>query len=112
MRRWASPEDHDMIQALSADRAGQPFRVSVLPRRPRRRWSVPDTHGCQTLRYGMAVRGVSVTDEVSGRLLPGIGLADLAGDPVGRRMGGDVDPYQTASLKRDDHQAVEQLEAD
>jgi hypothetical protein len=57
-------QDHDMIQALPADRADQPFRVSVLPRRPRRRWSVPDTHGSQTLGYRM-VRGVSVTDEVS-----------------------------------------------
>ena len=105
-------QDHDMVQALSADRADQPFDVSVLPGRSRCRWSVPDAHGSETSRYGMAIRGVSVADEVSGRLLPWEGLGDLSGDPVGRRIGGDVDPDQVASLKPDDHQAIEQLEAD
>ena len=59
----------------------------------------------------MAVRGVSVPDEVSGCLIPGEGLGDLAGDPFGGRIGGDVDPHEVASLKLDDHQAIEQLEA-
>ena len=104
-------QDHDMIQALAADRADQPLRVSVLPRRSRRRWSVPDAHGHKTSRYSMAVRGVSVADEVSGRLLPWEGLSDLAGDPFGCWISGDVDPHQAASLKRDDYQAVEQPEA-
>jgi hypothetical protein len=59
----------------------------------------------------MAVRGVSVPDEISGCLIPGEGLGDLAGDPFGVRIGGDVDPHEVASLKLDDHQAIKQLEA-
>ena len=104
-------QDHDMIQALSPDRADQPLRMAILPGRPRRRWSVPNAHGSKTPRYGMAIRGISVPNEVSGRLLPREGLGDLSSDPVGRRIGGDVDPDQVASLKPDDHQTMEQLEA-
>ena len=105
-------QDHDMIQAVSPDRADEPFDVSVLPGRSRCRWSVADTHGREASGCWMAVRGISITDEVSRRLLPGKGLGDLSGDPVGRRVGGDVDPHRLASLKPDNHQAVEQLEAD
>ena len=103
--------DHDVVQALSPDRADESFDVSILPGRSRRGWSVPNAHGSETSRYGMAVRGVSVPDEVSGCLIPGEGLGDLVGDPFGGRIGGDVDPYEVASLKLDDHQAIKQLEA-
>ena len=95
-------QDHDMIQAFSSDRADEPFDVSVLPGRARRGWSVPDAHGSKTSRYGMAIGGISVSNEVSGRLIPGESLGDLAGDPFGRRIGSDVDPDQSASLKADD----------
>jgi hypothetical protein len=91
-------QDHDMVQAFSPDRADEPFNLSVLPGRARRSWSVPDAHGSKTPRYGMAIRGVSVADEVSGCLIPGEGLGDLAGDPVGRRVESGVDPYQVASV--------------
>ena len=104
-------QDHDMVQALSPDRADKSFDVSILPGRSRRGWSVPNAHGSETSRCGMAVRGVSVPDEVSGCLIPGEGLSDLAGDPFGGRIGSDVDPHEVASLKLDDHQAIEQLEA-
>ena len=97
-------QDHDMVQALSPDRANESFDVSILPGRSRRGWSVPNAHGSETSRYGMAVRGVSVPDEISGCLVPGEGLGDLAGDPLGGRIGGDVDPHQVASLKLNDHQ--------
>ena len=92
-------QNHYMVQALSPDRADQPFDVTILPRRPRRGWSVPNPHGSKTSRYGMAIRGVSVPYEVLRRLVPGEGLGDLPRDPIRRRVGGDVDPYQVASLK-------------
>ena len=104
--------EHDqLIKAFAPNRADEAFDVSILPGRSRRGWSVPDAHGSETSRYGMAVRGVSVPDEVSGCLIPGEGLGDLAGDPFGGRIGGDVDPHEVSSLKLDDHQAIEQLEA-
>src|SRR5512139_689913 len=83
-------QDHDMVQAVSSDRADEPFDVSVLPGRSRCRWSVADTHGRETSGYWMAIRGVSIPDEVSRRLLPGKGLGDLSSDPVGRRIGRHV----------------------
>jgi hypothetical protein len=55
----------------------------------------------------MAIRGVSVPNEVLGRLVPGESLGDLAGDPFGRGIGGDVDPNQVTSLKADDGQSIE-----
>src|SRR4029077_10264704 len=79
-------EDHDVIQALPTDRADQPLRVSVLPGRTRRRWSVPDPHGSKASRYGLAVASIAVTNEMSGRLIPWEGFCDLLRDPFRRRM--------------------------
>src|SRR5258708_28654963 len=100
-------QDHDMVQALSPDRADKSFDVSILPGRSRRGWSVPNAHGSETSRYGMAVRGVSVPDEVSGCLIPGEGLGDLAGNPFDGRIGGGVDSHQGGSLKLDDDPGLE-----
>jgi hypothetical protein len=67
--------DHDTVQALSPDRADEAFDVCVLPRRsPRCCWSVPDAHGREASRYGLTIGGVSVADEVLGRLLPRVRL--------------------------------------
>jgi hypothetical protein len=66
-------QDHDMVQALSPERADQPFDVPILPGRPRCGWSIPNSHGSEASRYGMAIRGISVPNEVLGRLIPGEG---------------------------------------
>jgi len=105
-------QDHDMIKAVSSDRADEPFDMSILPGRSRRRWSVADAHSSQTSHYGMAIGGVSVANEIARRLIPGKGFGDLLGDPLSCRIGGDVDPNQSASVVRYDHQAIEQPEAD
>ena len=86
--------------------------MSVLPGRAGRRWSIPDAHGRKTSRYGMAIRGISVANEILGRLIPGEGFGDLLGDPLSCRVGGNVDPNQLASVMHDDRQAIEQLETD
>jgi len=51
-------EDNHMIEAVPPDRTDQPFRVSILPRRPRRTRSIPDTHCLK--RY---LRNVNYADE-------------------------------------------------
>jgi hypothetical protein len=48
-------QDQDMIQALSAYGTDEPFDVTILPGRVRRRWSVADAHGSKTSRYDMAI---------------------------------------------------------
>jgi hypothetical protein len=70
-----------------------------------------NAHGRKTSHYGMAIRGVSVSNEVLGCLIPGEGFGYLAGDPIRRRIGGDVDPQQVASLQADDGQSIEKPEA-
>src|SRR5216683_863305 len=105
-------QDHDMVQALSPDRTDQPFDMTILPRRPRRSWSVPNPHGRKTSHYSMAIRGVSVPNDVLGRLIPGESLGDLSGDPIRRRIGSDVDPHQVAPVQANDGQPIEKPEAD
>jgi hypothetical protein len=105
-------QDNDVVQALSPDRTDQPFDMTILPRRPRRSWSIPNSHGRKTPHYSMAIRGVSVPNEVLGRLIPGEGLGDLSGNPIRRRIGGDVGPHQVAPLKANDGQPIEKPEAD
>lgn len=105
-------QDHDMIQTFSPDRADEPFDVSIVPGGARRGWSVPDAHGSKPSRHGVSIRGISVPNDVLGRLIPGEGLGNLLGDPFSRRIGRDVDPNQSASLKANDGQSVEQPESD
>ena len=45
MAQMSLPEDEDVIKALPADRADQPFDMAVLPRRSRRCRSVANAHG-------------------------------------------------------------------
>jgi hypothetical protein len=102
-------QDHDMVQAFSSDRTDEAFDVSVLPGRSRGRWSGADAHSREASCYGVTIGGVPVADQVLGRLVPGEGFGDLAGDPVGRRIGRDVDPDQMASLEPDDHLCVPKI---
>jgi hypothetical protein len=41
----ALANDDDVIKTFPSDRADQPLRLSVLPRRPRRNRSVANAHG-------------------------------------------------------------------
>src|ERR1700730_14247036 len=101
-----------MVEAFSPDRADEPFNVSVLPGRAGRGWSVADGHRPHPLPDDDTVGAISIADEVAGRLVPRKGLGDLACNPFGGWVCGDVGPDQTASLKMDDRRAIEQLEAD
>ena len=55
MAQMSLPEDEDVIKALPADRADQPFGMAVLPRRSRCCWSVTNTHGTKPAREHLAV---------------------------------------------------------
>jgi hypothetical protein len=105
-------QNHDLIQAFSPDRADQPLHMPILPRRPRCGWSIPDAHRPESVSDDGPIGTVSVADEVSGCLFPWEGLGDLTGDPFRRRVASDVGPDQAASLKMDNRQPIEQLEAD
>ncbi len=102
-------ENDQMVQALSSDRSDQPFNVGVLPRRTGCRGTIPDPHGSDTPPEHLSVGAIAITDEVGGRRIPRKGFRDLAGDPVGRWIGGDSDMNQLAPFMAYDEQPDWQL---
>jgi len=55
-------DNDQMIQAFPSDRPDQALNVSVLPWRPRCRWSIPDPHGMQPMLEDIAKSAVRVHD--------------------------------------------------
>jgi hypothetical protein len=83
---------HDMINAFSADRADEPFCMSVLPRRARGRRSIPDPQRSDAADEYLAVGCITIPDEISRRRLPANGLSELIGDPLRSRMRSHPNP--------------------
>ncbi len=103
-------ENNKMVQALSSDRSDQALDVTVLPRRPRGRGAISDTHCSDPSLEYLSVDAVAVSDEVFGRRVPRKGLRDLAGDPISRRIGGDRDMNQPTPVMAQDDEAEQQFE--
>src|SRR4029453_4089635 len=82
----ALAQDHDVIQALPADRADQPFRMAILPGGVRRNRVIPDAHRHKTAPDSMTVAGIAVANEIGRRLVPWEGLGDLPRNPLRRWM--------------------------
>src|SRR6202008_3703935 len=55
---------------------------------------------------------VPIADQVAGGFIPRECLCDLARNPFGRRIYGDVDPDQVPAVEPDDDQGIEQVETD
>jgi hypothetical protein len=83
----ALTNDDDVIKTFPSDRADQPLRISVLPRRLRRDRSVTNAHGPDAPDEGSAIRVVAVADQLAWRLVPAAGLGQLTGKPFRIGMG-------------------------
>src|SRR6516162_398070 len=83
---------HDVIHAFPADRTDQPFCISVLPRRARRRRTISNTDGPNSTYEYFAVCAIAVPDQVTRDLLPATSLSELVGDPF--TVGCAVTPNQ------------------
>ena len=70
-------EDEDVIKALPADRADQPFDMAVLPRQSRRCRSVANAHGANAPSERLAIDPIAITDKILRRVLPADGLSHL-----------------------------------
>jgi len=77
-------QHHDVVEALAAEGADEPFHVGILPRRPRCRLDFMDPHGLDSARERDPVDRIAIAQHVSRSGLPGAGLHELLRRPLGR----------------------------
>jgi len=87
----AFAQNDDMIEALTPDRADEPFRKRILPRALRCRDHFTDLHARQALPEDVAIDRVPIAEEVGWRAVVRKRLHDLLGRPGGGTMLGDVE---------------------
>jgi len=85
-------EYDNMVNALPSDRADQPFRTPVLPRRAWRGRSISYAHRAKPLDEYLAIGPVAITDKQRWSLLPATGLGHLTANPLGSWVRGGAEP--------------------
>jgi hypothetical protein len=79
--------------------------MSVLPRRSRRGWPIPNAHRPKAADEDVTVDGVAVTNNVSRRYFPTIGIGELVRNPFSRWVRGHSQPWRDRlaySVQRED----------
>src|SRR6476646_3073701 len=110
MAKMPLAEHDNMVQASASDRTDRPFTISILPRRSRRGRPIPNAHRPKAADEDVTVDGVAVTDDVSRRHFPAIGLGELARNPFSRWVRGHSQPQDLAAIVMEYQQPVEQSE--
>src|ERR1700686_1853431 len=77
----AFAEYNDVVKAFPADRADNPFSISILPRGARRRRSVANAYRSESADKELTIGPVPVTNEIAGSLFPPACLRGLTCDP-------------------------------
>jgi len=98
MAKMPLAEHDNMVQAIASDRTDRPFTISILPRRSRRGWPIPNAHRPKAADEDVTVDGVAVTDDVSRRYVPTIGLGELARNPFSRWVRSHSQPQDLAAI--------------
>jgi hypothetical protein len=81
-----------MIEAFAPDRTDQPFSMSILPRRSRRRRPVTYAHRAGPSGKGFAIAPITIAPEIPWCLLPATRLSELPCNPFGGRMSRSAEP--------------------
>src|ERR1700737_4257953 len=103
--------EHDnVVKTFPPDRTDRPFTISVLPRRSRRGCAIPNAHRPKAADEDVTVDGVAVTDDVSRRYFPTIGLGELVRNPFSRWVRSHSQPQDLAAIVLQYQQPVEQSE--
>ena len=92
------PDDHDVVEAFPADRANQPLRTAILPRRSWGDRLVTDAQRSHTTDEYLAVASISITDQMVWRWLPAAGFQELVSEPLCGRMRGHSNPKDLSSM--------------
>src|SRR6478609_5943015 len=85
--KMAFADYDDMIDAFPADRTDQPFSISVLPWRARRRRPITNAHGSKSSDEDLTIGAIEIT-----ALAPPACFRELIGNPFRGRMRGDAQP--------------------
>jgi hypothetical protein len=103
-------EHNNMVKTIPSDRTDEPLRISVLP--PWRDRPIPYTHCSKPLDDDIAIDAVSITNDVSWRLLPAVGFDQLTGNPMGARACGRTQPQKLAAGMLPDQKSIQQPKRD
>src|ERR1700730_14425510 len=63
MAKMPLAEHDNVVKTFPPDRTDRPFTISVLPRRSRRGWPIPNAHRPKAADEDVSVDGVAVTNE-------------------------------------------------
>jgi hypothetical protein len=110
MAKMPFAEHDNVVKTFPPDRTDRPFTISVLPRRSRRRWPIPNAHRPKAADEDVTVNGVAVTNDVSRRYFPTIGLGELARNPFSRWVRSHSEPQDLAPIVMEYQQPIEQSE--
>ena len=90
-------EYDNVVNTFPPDRTDRPFTIAVLPRRSRRGWPIPKAHRPKAADEDVTVDGVAVTNDVSQRYFPTIGLGELVRNPFSRWVRSHSQPQDLAA---------------
>src|ERR1700693_1138953 len=103
--------EHDnVVKTFPPDLTDRPFTISVLPRRSRRGWPIPNAHRPKAADEDVSRDGVAVTNDVLRRYFPTIGLGELVRNPFSRWVRSHSQPQDLAAIVLQNQQPVEQSE--
>jgi hypothetical protein len=105
MAQMPFAKHNDMVKAVPANRADRPLAISVLPGRLWRTRSIPDAHRPDTLDNDVAIDPVTIAQQITRCRVPAEGFRQLPSNPFGRRMPGDAQPCDLASVMPQNQQS-------
>src|ERR1700692_3376047 len=106
MTKMPLAEHDNVVETFPPDRTDRPFTISVLPRRSRRGWPIPNAHRPKAADEDVSVDGVAVTNDVLRRYFPTIGLGELERDPFSCRVRSHSQPQDLAAIVLQNQQSV------
>src|SRR5215475_9997431 len=101
-----------LVEQFASAASHPALRDPVLPGTLNRGLYAGDLHGSNRSRNVQPILCVVVKDEEFGRGLIGKGFAQLLCDPCARRMAGDIEMQDAATVVADNEEAIENIEGE